>query len=68
VNIVVLVIVTFAMIASLLLVVAAGLLIYRDRRSLGIMTERLLAEQRIEAATRATLQAMRDAARQQMRG
>lgn len=63
-SIVLLLAATFCLVASLLLVATAGLLAYRDRRQLGVMTDRLLAEQRVEAGTRATLQAMRDAARQ----
>lgn len=39
----------------------------RDQRQLEIMTERLLAEQRIEAISRATLGAMRDAVRSAQR-
>lgn len=35
----------------------------RDQRQLEIMTQGLLAEQRIEAISRATLSAMRDAVR-----
>ena len=62
-SVVMLAVVTFALITSVLLVVTAGLLIQRDRRSFGLITDRLLVEQRIDAATLATLQAMRDAAR-----
>lgn len=61
------VVVTFALVACVLLLMTAGLLVYRDRRQLGLMTDRLLTERRIEAATRATLQATRDAARSSQR-
>lgn len=40
---------------------------HTDRRRLAGMTKRLLAEQRIEAATRATLSAMREALRRAKR-
>jgi len=62
-SVVLLFMVVIGLVASLLLVLAAGLLIYRERRQIGVMTDRLLAEQRIDAVTRATLQAMREAAR-----
>lgn len=55
--------VAFTVIATLV-VITIGLLCYRGRRQLDVLIERLGAEQRIDMATRATLQAMRDAARQ----
>jgi hypothetical protein len=58
--------VTAGMLLALLLVgIGLGYLARwrSDQRQLGIAAERLLAEQRMEAATRATLAAMRAAVR-----
>jgi hypothetical protein len=56
-----------------LLILAVGIAIgclaynYGDRQR-DVLTSRLMAEQRIEAATRATLRAMRDSAKHYGRG
>lgn len=42
-----------------------GLFLLSERRRLDVIATRLAGEQRIEARTRAALQAMRDAVRQQ---
>lgn len=60
-----------ALVVLALLVLAAcavtTLFVLAERRQLNVLVGRLVSEQRIDAATRATLQAMRDAARQQSR-
>jgi hypothetical protein len=49
-------------------VVRGYLLLPSDRRRLGELANQLYAEARIDAATRATAQAMRDTVRQQRAG
>lgn len=59
----------FAILGAVLLGVVVGLVVFHviespaDRHRLNAMTDRLVAELRVEAATRETLHAMRDAIR-----